>query len=258
MNGVERPMRHPSAILLLMLLTACGGGTLSADQYPTPESLLAASKAAYRRGEYSKAMSGFQRVTFELPPQDPAIVEARFYIAECELADGEYLTASRDFRKVADDNPDHPLAPDALLRSADAVAELWRRPELDPTYGENAMAVYSELQSRYPGTPAAERGKVRSAVVVDRLALKDLQTGEFYFRLKAYDPAILYFKQVFARYTRSTYAPDALVRLVDSYRHIGYDDEANQACAYLRQNFPRVPGLVTVCPTTAPPAPANR
>lgn len=242
---------------LVTVLPACAGG-LSADQYPTPEALLAASKAAFRRGEFSKAQSGLQRVSFELPPHDPAIVEARFLIAECEFADGDFLTASRDFRKVADDFPDHQLAPDALLRSADALAELWRRPELDPTYGDNAMATYSELQGRYPGTPAAERGKVRAAVVTDRLALKDLKTGEFYMRLKAYDPAILYFKEVFRRYTQSQYAPIALVRMVDAYRLIGYDDEARQACAYLRQNFPRTEGLATSCPATAPPAPTNR
>jgi outer membrane protein assembly factor BamD len=243
-------------LLLAAVVSACGG-TLSANEYPTPEALLAASKAAFRHGDYAKAQTGFQRVVFELPPHDPAIVEANFYLAECEFAGGDYLTASRDFRKVADDYPDHALAPDALLRSADAIAELWQRPELDPTYGQNAMASYAELQARYPASPAAERGKVRSALVMDRLALKDLKTGEFYFRLKAYDPAILYFKEVFKKYTQSTYAPVALVRLVDSYRHIGYDDEANQACAYLRQNYPRVEGLVIVCPPAAP-TPANR
>jgi outer membrane protein assembly factor BamD len=244
-------MTRGCLILFATALTGCAG-TLSSEQFPTPEALLAASKAAFRRGEYTKAQSGFQRVTFELPPHDPAIVEARFFTAECEFADGDYVTASRDFRKVADDFPDNPLAPDALLRSADATAELWRRPELDPTYGEAAIATYAELQGRYPGTPAAERGKTRSAVVMDRLALKDLQTGEFYFRLRAYDPAILYFKEVFRRYTQSRYAPDALVRLVDSYRRIGYDDEARQACDYLRQNFPRAEGLATACPGAAP------
>ena len=257
MSGVTRAMRHVGCIAIAVVLAGCAG-SLSSEQYPTPEALLAASKAAFRRGEYAKAQTGFQRVTFELPPHDPAIVEARFYSAECELAEGDYLTASRDFHKVADDFPDHALAPDALLRSADALAELWRSPDLDPTYGENAMAGYAELQGRYPGTPAAERGQARSGVVTDRLALKDLQTGDFYFRLKAYDPAILYYKEVFRRYTQSRYAPQALVRLVDSYRHIGYDDEARQACDYLRQNFPRAEGLATVCPGAPPPPVVNR
>ena len=257
MSGVTRAMRYAGSFALAVVVTACAG-SLSSEQYPTPESLLAAAKAAFRHGDYTKALSGFQRVTFELPPHDPAIIEARFYSAECEFAAGDYITASRDFRKVADDFPDSPLAPDALLRSADATAELWRRPELDPTYGENAMATYAELQGRYPGTPAAERGKARSGVVMDRLALKDLKTGEFYFRLKAYDPAILYFKEVFRRYTQSQYAPVALVHLVDSYRRIGYDDEARQACDYLRQNFPHADGLATACPGALPPPATNR
>ena len=187
-----------------------------------------------------------------MPPHDPAIAEARFYIAECEFAQGDYLTASRDFRRMADDNPEHPLAADALLRSGDALAELWQHPDLDPTYGDNAMATYQELAGRYPGTLAAERAKVRGAVVIDRLALKDLNNGIFYLRLGAYDPAVLYFKDVFKRYTQSRYAPDALVKLVEAYRHMGYDDEARQACAFLRQNYPNAAGLATVCPAAPP------
>jgi outer membrane protein assembly factor BamD len=246
-------MRTALVFVAALGLPACTG-SISADQYPTPEALLAASRAAFRHGDFTRAQGGFQRVTFELPPHDPAIAEAKFYIAECEFGQGDFLIASRDFRKMADDNPEHPLAADALLRSGDALAEMWRRPELDQTYGDNAMATYQELLGRYPGSLAAERAKARAAVVVDRLALKDLSSGIFYLRLGAYDPAILYFKDVFKRYTQSRYAPDALIKLVEAYRRIGYDDEARQACAYLRQNYPGAAGLALVCPL-APPKP---
>src|SRR2546430_8850043 len=36
-------------------------------------------------------------------------------------------------------------------------SRLWRKPELDPSYGESALAIYQELAGRYPGTDAAAR-----------------------------------------------------------------------------------------------------
>ena len=45
---------------------------------------------------------------------------------------------------VSDETPNSPLAPLALERAGDVYADLWRRPELDPTYGQTALATYRE------------------------------------------------------------------------------------------------------------------
>ena len=68
-----------------------------------------------------------------------------------------FVDAAKDFRKVADDYSNHPLAPDALLRAGDAAVAQWNRVELDPTSGEEAVASYQELTTRYPSSHAAER-----------------------------------------------------------------------------------------------------
>ena len=51
--------------------------------------------------------------------------------------------------------------------------------------------------------------------------------------------------------------PDALMRLVDSYRVIGYGDERKETCAHLRRFFPQTEGLDKSCPadsSTATPS----
>ena len=74
-----------------------------------------------------------------------------------------------------------------------------------------------------------------------------------YLRRKAYDSAIIYFKDVIANYPDAALAPDALLRLVDSYRAIGYKDELQETCAHLRRFYPQATGLAKSCPadTTA-------
>src|SRR5207244_411537 len=78
--------------------------------------------------------------------------------------------------------PASPYAPPALLRAGDANVRLWRKPELDPSYGESALAIYQELAGRYPGTDAAARAQVHVQQLREWFAEKDYKNGMFYFR----------------------------------------------------------------------------
>ncbi len=74
-----------------------------------------------------------------------------------------------------------PIAPEALLRVGDVYADLWRRPELDPTYGQTALATYQELLNRYPAAAAAKRAQLRIAELNERFAYKDVQGRDLLF-----------------------------------------------------------------------------
>src|SRR4051794_17021769 len=163
-------MMRRSVVLLPLLasLAACGGRARGVDAIqPAPvvgqaeaasanelDSTWARAEHAYRRGKWTEAGTQFERFLLEAGPGDPRATRGRFYVAETKLANGERLEAARDFRRVSDETPNDSLAPDALLRVGDAYAEMWRRPELDPSYGQTALATYQELLSRYPNTAA--------------------------------------------------------------------------------------------------------
>ena len=248
--GSHRPMHHVvgfGAVLTAAAVTACAHG-FAKRQFATPADLFEASMLAFRRGDYSGAATGFQRATLEFPSRDPAVTQAHFYLGECHYAQGEYLEATREFRKVSDETPQHPLAPTALLRAGDAQAELWKRPELDPTYGENARATYQELLGRYPDAPDAARGRVRLAALNERFATKDYRTALFYLRIHSFDSAIIYLKSVVTDYGQSSVAPLALLKLIDAYRHLGYVEETREVCTHLRQYYPNAKGLNETCP----------
>jgi outer membrane protein assembly factor BamD len=253
-----KPARRAGAYVLqwmlplLALTTACGSG-FKPELYASPTDLFDASKAQYQRGKCGAASRGFERVLTELAPRDPRLAEARFLLGECQFQDKAYLDASRTFRRAAEDFPEHELAPTALMRSGDALAKLWRDPELDPTYGEQALSTYSEVLQRYPDASAAAETRKRVSELTDKFAIKNIKTGDFYFRLKAYDAAILYYKLVVAQWSQSTYAPTALMKLVRTYRRIGYEEEATETCAHLRRFYPEAEGLSEVCPAPATP-----
>jgi outer membrane protein assembly factor BamD len=251
---------------LVALAAACGGGrpasnptvSPSAEAGPsqsaspaTMDSLWRGAEAAARHGKWGDAVKLIERALLEFPPGDQRIPQARYWLGEAYFARGRHLEAAREFRKASDETPNHPLAPEALLRVADVYADLWRRPELDPTYGQTALATYQELLNRYPASSAAKRAQLRIAELNERFAYKLYKAAVFYHRLKAYDSAILYLKDLIANYPKATVAPDALVKLVQAYRTLGYREDVQETCDYIRRFHPRAPGAREVCPTAS-------
>lgn len=250
----------PALWAVAVSLTACSGGGSAADRSAagadialtaTPEEIQALwdeAMEAYRRAEFATTAENLERLVLEFPPGDPRISKAHFYLGESYLGMKDQLQAVREFRRVSDERPNDPLAPVALLRAADAYAELWRRPELDPSYGQTALATYQELLNRYPESEAADRGRARIRELEEWFAVKDLKTAMFYLRLKAYDSAILYLKAMVADYPRAEVAPQALEKLVEAYRELGYQDDVEETCGYMRRFHRDEEATATACP----------
>lgn len=243
----------------LLLLVGCGGrGKGNAAPAPvsgtgasaaTIDSLWSRAEWAVHHGKWGDAEKLLDRVNLEFSPGDPRVGRAHYYLGEALFAQKRQLEAAREFRRASDETPNDPIAPEALLRLGDVYADLWRRPELDPTYGQTALSTYQELLNRYPGSSAAKRGQLRIAELNERFATKEFKAGMFYFRLKAYDSAILYLKDVVATYPKATVVPEALIKLVQAYKALGYREDVQETCGYIRRFHPRAPQVGEVCPS---------
>jgi outer membrane assembly lipoprotein YfiO len=242
----------------VVLLTSCGGGGSSRRPAAAPapvspssaslDSLWRQAENTVRHGKWGDAAKLLDRLLLEFQPGDPRIARTHFYLGEALYAQGRHLEAAREFRKASDETPNDPIAPEALLRLGDVYSDLWRRPELDPTYGQTALATYQELLNRYPGSAAAKRAQLRINELNERFAYKAYKAAMFYFRLKAYDSAILYLKDLVANYPKAAVAPDALIKLVQAYRRLGYGEDVQETCDYIHRFHPNAVGARDVCP----------
>lgn len=246
-------------ISVLIALGACGGK--SPETTPAPATNLVASGAAldsmwndavakFTDQDWRKAGIAFERLMLELPRRDPRLPMARLSLGESRLGQKSYLQAVREFRRVADDYPTDSLAPVGLLRAGDAYAKLWRRPELDPTYGGQAVATWQELLTRYPESRYADTARTRIAGLQEWYAIKEYQAAEFYMKYKAYDAAIIYYKDLVAKYPKTKKAPEAMARLIDAYGILGYAEDIKEMCTFFRQSYPDADGLAESCPAT--------
>ncbi|MBW8772425.1 MAG: outer membrane protein assembly factor BamD [Gemmatimonadetes bacterium] len=247
---------------LLLVVTACHAfhtevknpePVLRVDAAPEEvDRQWAKAQRLFRAGKWTDAATQFERLNLEFASGDARVVRSHFFLGECYFATKSHLQAVREFRRVSDENPSDALAPDALLRAGDAFSDLWRRPELDPTYAQTAIGTYQEVMNRFPGTHAAALAQVRINDLNDKLALKQYGAALFYIRYKADDSAILYLKDLASTYPRAKVVPEALVTLISIYQRLGYTEDIKETCTYLRRFHPQAPGVATACTATSP------
>ena len=133
-------------IVFALLLAGCGKGAKPADPVPITgsaavvDSLWKTGQAHFRQGQWSRAATELERLLLEITPGDNRIINIHFLLGEIYFAQNDHIRAAREFRRVSDSTSASPLAPDALMRAGDVYADLWRRPELDPSYGQTALA----------------------------------------------------------------------------------------------------------------------
>lgn len=213
----------------------------------TNEALYTASLNEYEHKRWDNAVSGFEKLTTDLSARDSLLPRSYWYLASAHQHIGEYLLAAQSFSRLVESFPEDTLADHAALESSRSYRKLWRKPQLDPQYGETAIASYNTLIGLYPTSPLIPVAQKEIAELENWLAIKDYDAGMYYFRKKAYDSGILYFKDVLTKYATSPVAHDAALRLVEAYKAIRYRDDAADLCAQIRDQYPSDPEVRKVC-----------
>ncbi len=205
----------------------------------TPEKLYVASLTAFKKHHWDDAVAGFEKLTLDLPAHDTLLAQSYYYLGQAHEHKAEPLLAAQSFSRLADAFPDDSLAPPALFAAGRAYEKLWHRPDLDATYGQSALSEYQTLLALYPSSPLKDQADARVAHLQEWFAEKDYDNGLHYYHRKAYDSAIIYFKDVVKNYPNVPITREAYVRLVDSYRAIRYKEDAADVCNTLRITYPQ-------------------
>ena len=219
-----------------MFVVACRP-ELNLKQYTTNDALYRASFAEFERGRWDNAVTGFDKLTTDLPARDSLLPRSYWYLALAHQHLDEYLLAAQSFNRLVESFPDDSLADHAALEAARSYRKLWRKPSLDAQYGETALASYNTLLALYPTSTLIPDARREIAALEDWFARKNYDAGIYYMKKKAYDSANLYFRDVLARWPSSPTAREAGLRLVESYLKIQYREDAADVCKQLRQRY---------------------
>lgn len=254
-------LRHISFGLILMA-AACKPA-FNAGRFANTDDLHRAALVEYNARRWENAVQAFERLTTQLPPRDPRLPAALFYYGRSQVERGDNLLAAKTFSRIYESSPQDSLADDGLLESGLAYQRMWRKPVLDAEYGDYALTQYQLLQGAFPASPLLPRAATQIAKLDEWFAAKDYETGYHYLRRKAYDSAIIYFKDVIRLHPTAPAARDAYLRLHEAYTAISYKDDARELCDGMRKAFPTDREVREACgaapaavaPAAAPPLP---
>jgi outer membrane protein assembly factor BamD len=241
------------AIAAAAALSACRGG-FRLSRFPANESLYAAALREYQRKHWGNAIAAFDKLTNDLPARDTLLPRSYWYLASAHSHQREHLLAAQSFTRLFESFIDDTLADDAALEAARSYRRLWRKPTLDATYGETALATYNTMLGLYGETSEHAAAARREIAELEQwFATKNFATGLFYLRNKAYDSAIIYFKYVVERWPHVPRAREALLRLAEAYRAIRYREDYAETCAKLREAYPGDGDIGRTCADVRPP-----
>jgi tol-pal system protein YbgF len=124
------------------------GATTASKKSPTE--IYRAAFGDYAAGNYQKSIKGFSMFLRHFPANDYA-GNARFWLAECYLAEENYEQAAIEFEQVYADFPQGSKAADALLKLAATQHQL--------DQSEKVQETIQLLKERYPKSAAARRAQ---------------------------------------------------------------------------------------------------
>lgn len=253
----QRLWRRAAAGLMLAFVAAGCRPDFRLNKYKTHEELYREGVRQFERRKWDNAIAAFEKLTLELPARDTLLPRSFWYLATAHERQGEHLLAAQGYTKLVDGFPDDSLADESALEAARSYKKLWRKPTLDPTYGQTALSTYNTLVGLYPTSPLIPMAEKEIAQLENMFATKNYESGMFYLRRKAYDPAIIYFKDVIDRWPNAPKTKDASLRLVESYKAIRYREDAAELCTQLRKKYTADPQVRETCngvPDVAAPA----
>jgi outer membrane protein assembly factor BamD len=225
--------------------------------YTSDTALYQASLRQLRAKRWENAVNGFERLTTQLPARDTLFAPTLWNLGHAHQGKGEWLLAAQAFQRLAETFPTDTLADDAFLEAGLSYARLWRKPELDPQYGETALQTLQAMLAVHPTSPLLPRAQREIERLHDWFARKDFEAGMHYFRRKGYDSAIIYFQDVVEKYPETPTAREALLRMAQAYRRINYREELAETCAALRQRGTSGETMTEACSGVAAPAAAD-
>jgi len=243
-------MRARTPILVALAaaasLSACRGG-FRMSRFKDSPSLYGAAIREYEKGHWANAIAAFEKLTTDLPARDTLLPRSYWFLASAHEHQAEHLLAAQSFTRLYESFPDDTSADDAALEAGRSYRRLWRKPVLDATHGETAMAAFNTLLGLFPDSEHADVARQEILELEEWFATKNFETGRYYYRRKAYDPANIYLKTVLERWPHVPRARDAMILLARSYRQIRYREELAETCARLRAAYPGDPEAQRAC-----------
>ena len=233
----SRWLRRTSAAVALAVVAACSGVSGEpALEGLTASEIFARGELQLQRGNADDAAVTFGEIE-RLYPYSELAERGLIMQAFAFHRDEDYPSSRAAADRYLTFYPAGADAPYAAYLVAlsyyDQIDEIGR----DQGLTVQALQALRRVIEVYPDSEYARLSVPKFDLAFDQLAAKEMEIGRFYLQRGNYVAASNRFRTVVEEFQTTTYTPEALHRLVESYLALGLTDEAQTAGAILGYNY---------------------
>ncbi|MDD5424027.1 MAG: outer membrane protein assembly factor BamD [Candidatus Omnitrophica bacterium] len=142
-----------------------------------------------------KAIEMYQKV-IDNAPYGKFADQALYKMGECYKKAGDFQQARLTFQKLVDEHPESKLAEEANFQVGLCASQASLKPSYDQSETDSALQEIEDFSKRHPESAlTGEADKMRESLR-EKKAQSDYDIAEFYWRLKQYESAAVYYKSI--------------------------------------------------------------
>jgi outer membrane protein assembly factor BamD len=231
-------LKNIFVLSLLCLLAACAGDK-DEDKYVErpPEEIYTTAQKYFNDGDYNKSAREFDEVDRQHPYSEWAL-RAQLMAAYSQYQAMNYAAALKSLENFIQQNPGHKDAAYAYYLRAlcyyEQIVDITR----DQQTTNFALESFRDVITRFPETKYARDAQLKIDLALGQLAGREMDIGRYYQKRGIYQAAINRYDFVVKEYQTTGQAPEALLRMTESYLALGLQDEARKTAAVLGYNYP--------------------
>jgi len=211
-------------VFFLIALLSCGSRQVVTVPLE-PDIQFETAMEYFKAGKYDKAIPLFEKILFYHPSSE-YVDDAQYWLGKAYFEKKDYNQAIIEFDYLIKNFTTSKFIEDAYFYRAKSYLNKAPGYEKDPTETENAITLFDQFLTKFPGSRYIDEVKKSILSARNRLAKKELENGKLYIKLGEKDAALLYFNYVMENYPETDASNEAKYLAATLYEKKGMTEEA--------------------------------
>lgn len=196
-------------VFAVILMASCASDEKKTD---TAESTFNVAQEYEKDERYEEAIKKYADVKNKYPYSQYA-TKAELAIADVYYKEESYGEAQINYQTFRELHPTHPQIDYVIFRTGlSFYQQLPETIDRDLSLANDAIAAFDEVIQRFPKSEFVAEAKEKKESALKKLAAKEDYVGDFYFKRKIYDSALLRYEFLVANYPKLGLDERALAR----------------------------------------------
>ncbi len=188
--------------------------------------------------KYEKAKESFSYIR-ENFPFDPISFIATVKLGDAFFEQKDYAQAASVYEDFFNSHPEDENIPYVLTRLGECYEKVSLSFDRDQAYTLKAVDRYVYLKNRFPTSSYAKDVEQRLKKLSQKLADRELSTGEFYYRRDEFNAAVLRLEYFLKRFPYADGVDKALYYLSLAYMQLGNMEKSEFYADLLKKEYPK-------------------